>query len=617
MKTTLLVLIGMSCIVTSGNLLVQSPGNVATDLVLWLKPSSFTAATWTDLSTTGNDFTQGVANRQAAVSSNLMNYNSAIRFDDPDGQRDYMDGSRILNDGTTDFSFFLAAEDQGSADWSPIIEFQLDWNSRFELQTPGTNIRFGAPHCTISGAGASSPNLGLSSRPMVGSVIGQTVDLTGEMDGSAGTAAANSEMHALTTSSRISSRVRGPLRADLGDIIVYDNDLSETNQHKIETYLGIKYGTTLVHDYLSTTGGTIYDVSTYNTDIIGIGRDDNTTQSQKQSHSFDDSLRVYISTLETSNTANTGTFTSDVSYVVTGHDEGQLCATGVSLTEIPAGCGLYSRIEREWKVTKTDFTQNYNSDFTLNGCAVLGSITADDLRFMVDDNGDFSDGGTTCYANGDGSGIVITYSDPVITISNISGTHIPNNSTRYVTIASVFGGTPLPIQMTEFTATPENQTVLLDWTTSSEMNNDYFTVQRSRDALSWNSIMTVEGAGNTSETTHYNQIDYNPYPGTSYYRIKQTDFDGESSYSHVETVNFGLPDDVELIIYPNPTTNEIILSGSAQELSTVKIYNLVGQEITADLIENESVRKRFDVSNLSPGVYLIHTESVITRIVKQ
>jgi hypothetical protein len=90
---------------------------------------------------------------------------------------------------------------------------------------------------------------------------------------------------------------------------------------------------------------------------------------------------------------------------------------------------------------------------------------------------------------------------------------------------------PLPIDLLSFTAKYQDGKVLLNWATGSEINNDYFTLERSRDAVSAEIIGFVEGAGNSSHTLHYQFIDHDPLPGISYYRLKQTDYDGSFEYS--------------------------------------------------------------------------------------
>ncbi|MBW6498623.1 MAG: hypothetical protein K0B09_09560 [Bacteroidales bacterium] len=90
---------------------------------------------------------------------------------------------------------------------------------------------------------------------------------------------------------------------------------------------------------------------------------------------------------------------------------------------------------------------------------------------------------------------------------------------------------PLPIELLSFTAKYQDGKVLLNWATGSEINNDYFTLERSRDAVDAEIIGFIDGAGNSSHTLHYQFIDHDPLPGISYYRLKQTDYDGSFEYS--------------------------------------------------------------------------------------
>ncbi len=90
---------------------------------------------------------------------------------------------------------------------------------------------------------------------------------------------------------------------------------------------------------------------------------------------------------------------------------------------------------------------------------------------------------------------------------------------------------PLPIELLSFTAKYQDGKVLLKWATGSEINNDFFTLERSHDAVNAEAIGFVEGAGNSSQTLHYNFVDHDPLPGISYYRLKQTDYDGSFEYS--------------------------------------------------------------------------------------
>lgn len=112
--------------------------------------------------------------------------------------------------------------------------------------------------------------------------------------------------------------------------------------------------------------------------------------------------------------------------------------------------------------------------------------------------------------------------------------------------------TLLPIGLIDFSASLNEETVQLDWQTTSEINNDYFTVERSIDGIEWEVVNLTNGAGNSSSILTYQSLDYNPYPRITYYRLKQTDFDGAFSYSGIQAVNMlnneSLNNVIELIL---------------------------------------------------------------------
>jgi|GEM_PF-3203778 len=96
---------------------------------------------------------------------------------------------------------------------------------------------------------------------------------------------------------------------------------------------------------------------------------------------------------------------------------------------------------------------------------------------------------------------------------------------------------PLPVQLISFNAKLQNKEVALTWATASEINNDYFTVERSADGAHFEDILTKQGAGNSQAVNNYTAFDEQPLPGISYYRLKQTDFNGASKTFNIVTVN--------------------------------------------------------------------------------
>ncbi len=241
-----------------------------------------------------------------------------------------------------------------------------------------------------------------------------------------------------------------------------------------------------------------------------------------------------------------------------GANTGKLKSTTASNAEKPAGLGILTRIEREWKVTKTNYSDNFNMNIKLAPGASPGSVTVANLRLLVDTDGDFSNGGTTSYSNGDGSGITFTYSNPLITITGISSTHIANNGTSYITVASVSGATPLPVELISFNGTKQKGYNDLSWTTATEINNDYFSLKKMADSSEFKEIGVIKGAGNSTAVIHYNYIDPAPMAVINYYRLKQTDYNGTESYSTTISIdNRKIEGDKEIVLITNILGQEV------------------------------------------------------------
>jgi hypothetical protein len=169
----------------------------------------------------------------------------------------------------------------------------------------------------------------------------------------------------------------------------------------------------------------------------------------------------------------------------------------------------------------------------------------------------------------------------------------------------------LPVKLIDFKATIcDNFTVCLSWKTASERNNDYFSIERAKDAYSWEKIGEVAGAENSSAIIQYNTQDNTPYPGINYYRLKQTDIDGKGEYSNCLAIQVV---ETELRAYPNPTTDFIILSG--HNGTTVALFDVMGKEIDVPK-EELPTSIVFDLSSLEKGAYLIKTETSLKRIYK-
>jgi hypothetical protein len=168
----------------------------------------------------------------------------------------------------------------------------------------------------------------------------------------------------------------------------------------------------------------------------------------------------------------------------------------------------------------------------------------------------------------------------------------------------------LPVELLSFTAKAEEKIVLLDWITVSEINNDYFLIERSSDGKNFFEFGRIDGHGNSTSALHYRFRDDKPLNGISYYRLKQIDYDGKYHYSHIAYVSFAMNDIMIYNAYPDPSQETIsvkIFSPSADQV-IARICDLPGKIIAEYKIELDEGLNAFsaNVSSLTPGLYVIN-----------
>jgi hypothetical protein len=192
-----------------------------------------------------------------------------------------------------------------------------------------------------------------------------------------------------------------------------------------------------------------------------------------------------------------------------------------------------------------------------------------------------------------------------------------------------FGGSPLPIELVSFNAIPEGDEVKINWATANEINNDYFTIERSEDGDNFLPLKKIKGAGNSTAMLHYVSADDNPKKGLNYYRLKQTDYDGNYSYSKIKTVRFdsSIPEKAISIesVAPNPFMDDFTLnySANADGNATVSIMNASGNIVAKETIQAVKGANAYhftQTANLSKGIYYVrlvmNDEIVTNKIIK-
>ena len=170
---------------------------------------------------------------------------------------------------------------------------------------------------------------------------------------------------------------------------------------------------------------------------------------------------------------------------------------------------------------------------------------------------------------------------------------------------TITGNTPLPIELVSFAANQKEETVALNWITASEENNDFFTVETSKDGINFSSLAEIKGAGSSIETKHYQYTHYNPEVGVNYYRIKQTDFDGQFGYSQTKVVI--VTSSKAIKIFPTLVTDKINLEAEdgLKQNTTIEIFNLNGLLIKQMSLSSKQYSFELDLHDLPNGTYYI------------
>ena len=172
---------------------------------------------------------------------------------------------------------------------------------------------------------------------------------------------------------------------------------------------------------------------------------------------------------------------------------------------------------------------------------------------------------------------------------------------------------PLPIKLTTFSAEQyKERASKLNWSTSSEINSDFFGVERSEDGVNWSNIGRVRAAGNSNETLKYEYIDNSLPLNRSkeqifYYRLKMTDLDGKYEYSDIRGVNFQrTATTTSISIYPNPSTDRINVDLSGMDLNNgdivLSVFDMKGQQMIRKNIIGNGL-ELIDVNQLPAATY--------------
>tara|TARA_R110001592_G_scaffold62235_10_gene190309 strand:+ start:2472 stop:8108 length:5637 start_codon:yes stop_codon:yes gene_type:complete len=547
------------------------PGGVTTGLVMWLKanngPDAITndaiVNTWTDKSTASNDGTLealGVSPVKPKLRTSTFNFNPIVRFSDP-GTSDLAyistNNGNVVSDDMTLATVFSTTQTGGSTtdfENSPVLisSGKTANTADYGLGLGNGFVHFNASNSSGRDANSTStynngtPHIAMGTRVKAASGAVQLyVDAANVGSGTSDNVSLNGGT-AMGVGNNDDYTVNSQFQGDIAEAITYSRVLTANERIRVDSYLALKYGITRAggtgeKDYLASDGGVTWDWTeqpTYNYNISGLARDDDSCFLQ-----------------ETSKSSNTGTIVKmatvspigvDDSFSVWGSENKPLTGTKDDGNIEFNTSQVKSRLFREWYLQETgtvgqvDLTFNL---FSLDGPSGVGTNNLNLVRLMLDADGDFT------------SGVTLQAPTSIDAVKKTVTFRVDLTDTQFFTLGST-EKYALPITLISFDAKNiNNKSVQLKWTTASEVGNAYYTVERSANGKDFTAIGVLNGAGNSDEILNYTYSDSEPLTGTSYYRLKQTDFNGEFDYSEVKRVlltKAQLEINNEFSVFPNP-----------------------------------------------------------------
>jgi parallel beta-helix repeat protein len=172
----------------------------------------------------------------------------------------------------------------------------------------------------------------------------------------------------------------------------------------------------------------------------------------------------------------------------------------------------------------------------------------------------------------------------------------------------------LPLSLLAFTATKQNNHVLLQWKTTNEINTAYFIVQHAADGVQWNSIETVAASSFSSAIKNYTANHLSPVTGKNYYRLLQKDSGGRIVYSSVVNINF--PENELIQIYPNPFATEVFIMAALKDKS-INLYDITGADVSNQVnIIYTPIQTKIETTLLKDGIYTLRINNQSYLILK-
>lgn len=585
----------------------NGPGGVlntagASNLSLWLDANNGPALTginvtsWTDLSGRSNTANPPAAVNRPKIATAIAGLNglSAVRFD---GTNAYLDAGSSTSLDMTQWSFFIVGKVNTNKNYNYFFGKGDDGTENYEFLAytdPYIHTPIYFTTSTRTFTNTPNPTAAVNSYS-----VWQYDYSTGNgraiyLNGATNTTDTENKTPKTNTLSMWIGNERSTtgryLDGDIAELILFKSRRNKAERIVIENYLAAKYGLSLSTDDVYTMDNSAN--GNYDHDVAGVGQASDGTQ---QLDSRGTGIFEFY---------NVGGLANN-RFLMWGDDNGVLNAYNTA--DIPSP--LQARSNRIWRASNSGIT----SEDLIVDLAGLGAVTVGDLRLLIDKNGN----GVFADETVAGGGIKSGFTSLGGTKYLLTGLNILDGE-RFTIGTINKTQTPLPIELVNFNAlfNSAKKMVDLDWVTASENNNDFFTIQRSSDGIVFQDLNNVDGAGNSTSIIHYADFDAQPLSGISYYRLKQTDFDGNHTFSNIVPVNIVSLDQGGLTgfsLFPNPlaadhTQVNLKLEVDKDKEVLVVLRDLAGQEFYSKVFitsENDQLIALDPEKRIAPGTYLV------------
>lgn len=255
-------------------------------------------------------------------------------------------------------------------------------------------------------------------------------------------------------------------------------------------------------------------------------------------------------------------------------------------------------------IIKGNVTMNNGGDLTVSGS---GTLTV---------GGNFTGANNTTITT-TGSGSIAVTGDLSLGGGTSSITGADGSITAGTCACTGCGGCPTtvtPIVLTYFGAKSLENVIELKWTTASEENNDYFTLERSSNGLDFHVLTRVDGAGNSFEILNYSSKDKNPFQGVSYYRLKQTDYDGTNETFKVVVAEFYGEASPVKVFQSLISDNELIIINNLDEENIAYIYDMMGRGGKVGILKKGENNLSIDQFKIQSGMYTLRVVNSLGKV---